>query len=310
MAYRRRRMYGSRRRRYSRRRYGNVSRATLKGRLTLAPRHQYLKLKRVYTFRDATIGVGPTPGNATQLGTIMIPLQLPGQSTTILGQYADVSSMQEANGWSAYQNLFQRYVIAGVKVKISGVADPYDWGAPSTWSSSWNVGITRTAFAYDSPGIPANFDQAAISPYGVSGVITRERPLLVKQYINMNSLFGEVVKKHDLYVHDWDSTAVTDTTTKLGNLFICAATVHANSGTNRDWMPGFVVTCVYYIHALQVQPLGAGAAELAMLKAVSKPGGYLGEEPSTSAFTVKAREGHHPVPTSGLVKKANAAVHL
>lgn len=303
-------MYGSRRRRYSRRRYGNVSRATLKGRLTLAPRHQYLKLKRVFTFRDATIGVGPTPGNATQLGTIKIPLQLPGQSTTLLGQYSDISSMQEANGWSAYQNLFQRYVIAGVKVKISGVADPYEWATPTSVASSYNVAVTRSAFAYDVAGTPGSFDQAAISPYGVSGVITRDRPLLIKQYINMNSLFGEVVKKHDQYVHDWDATAVSDPTTKLGTLFICAATVHALSGINRDWMPGFVVTCVYYIHALQVQPLGAGAAQLAMLKAVSEPGGYLGEEPNTSAFTVKAKEGHHPVPSSALVKKANAAIQL
>lgn len=300
-------MYGSRRRRYSRRRsYGNAARAALKGRLTLAPRHQYLKLKRIYHFRDATVGIG-APALATTAGFISIPLQLPGYLVSTTSQYASIATIAEANGWSAYSNLFQRYCVAGVKVKITFTSHPYLYSRPAANQPDFLCAVTRSAFPYDSGDLPTDWEDNAVSPYGVTGICTREKPLTIKQYINMNSLFGEIVKKHDKYVHDWDASPAGDPTSKIGALVVSTSTPSASSGQNRDYLPCVTISAVFYIHALQVSPLGVPPVALAQMQAISKPGGWLGEEGNDASYIQRAQEGQLPA-NNKMIAKANKSV--
>lgn len=307
MAYRRRRRMYGRRRRYSRRR-PSASRATLRGRLTLAPRHQYLKLKKIYTFKDARIGIAATPDTSAVRAMLYIPLQLPGQITALGALFANLTGDGEANGWSAYEKLFQRYVVAGVKAKVTFTSVQYNWTVPLANTENYYCAVSRSAYDYDQSGLPTTFEDVVRTPYGQHQILTRDKPATFKQYINMNSLFGEVVKKHDAYVHDWDATVASDPTTKRGCLIMNVETPHAQATFQRDWFPAISVTLVYYIHALQVQPLGVAPAALMQLQAISQPGGWLGEQPNESSYVRSAQEAHHPVANSALMKAANKAV--
>lgn len=282
MPYRRR----SYRRRSGRRfrRRPSIGRAVLPRGQTFAPRHQYLKLKKHIDIRDAVQGAVPSTTAVSEY--FAIPLQRPQDtgSTGIGGgtQYT-YSAPSKATGWDAYGNLFQSYVVAGVKVKVSALSLPYEPSRPCAVNNAWNIASTATAL--NPTQVPTGYQEVAQSPLGRTGVCDVGRPYLMKRYINMNTVFGEVVKKHDAYVHGW-TDAYNDATNGRGCLLFNVTC--ANTGTPATgWhghLPHLSIELVYYIHAVHTNPDAAPPALMAQLKSISSPTtGGVGEG-TTDAF--------------------------
>lgn len=192
--FRRRRMF-RRSRHYGRRRRPSAARAV--SRVTLAPRHQFLKLKcamQVTNVDSTDIYMKlrfplQHPAYLTQQNTSGIENSYGYQTTMAAGQYPF------ARGWDAYGHLFQQYCVHAVKIRarinidalngchVSSMVHPGEMHDSSNWISGGEVG-----------GLPL----------GSQTVINDQDTLTLKRYINLNKLFGESVKKHDRYIHDWD----------------------------------------------------------------------------------------------------------
>lgn len=275
--YARRRPY--RRRRYSRKSRPRVSRAVLGRGMTFAPRHQYLKLKRTFLCEDTASKNGSSPALANTY-LFRVPLQLPGQDNAAMWDPVRMTMMQSniARGWDAYGALFERYCIAGVKLKFHCMPNPYNniaaSGSQHGGAVVWTV---PTAMSYDDANRPSNYGAISDAPLARShGVVSGTKALSFKRYINMNTLFGEVVKKHDKYVHAWD-VLYTNANAKLGHCVIFVDQAHSFGSAFRDFAPTVYVEAVYYVHALFTNTAGISPVALEALKAISEPGGALGE---------------------------------
>lgn len=309
MAYRRRRFSG--RRRYSRRRRPSVSRAVLPRRLTMAPRHQYLKLKRQVVFIDSTnLSVGAL--SPVTSGGFAFALQLPGSqladgtanSWLRFSRYTSIfDPSTEALGWTAYGSLFSKYVVAGVKIKITCSSVPYNQAA-STWNLENFTGATTfSAYNLGDALSPTTYQDVVASPLGrVHGVLGRSKPLVIKRYISLNSLFGEIVKKHDSYVHQWTATPATDPTTLAGHFRLrwLQGGVSTGPGVTMDALPTCTAEIVYYIHALWTNTKAVSPEAFAQLKNLSVAGGHLGEPLEFDAADKRAaQEGELPRTSAG-----------
>lgn len=290
--YKRRR--SSRRRRYARRsrRRPSVSRAVLRGGMTFAPRHQLLKLKGIYEVADDQMILDVAPLTQNE-GYCHIPLQRPG-GLDALTEYSYGGSLQpnvgfgNATGWDQYASIFQQYVVAGVSVKLEVLPCQYKHAVTNGDCGAFSVAVGATSLYKGATGLPVDYTGISKAPMSKTYTVDRGRPITIKRYINMNTLFGEIVKRHDQYVHTWDS-AYTAATNGRGMLMIATRSAGTNPAIERDWHPTFRITFVYYIHALMSQvnpsnPIGFAA------KAITKEGGFLGEPASDAAFLQDARD--------------------
>jgi hypothetical protein len=257
MPYRYKRRRGSRYGRRYRRRRPNAARATIRG--TLAPRHQYLKLKYCNYFVDD----GTASPNRTVSRQFVFGIQQPSRPLrdSISPFPADIVE-QIANapclGWEKYGTIFSRYCVHGVKVKVH-------ISQQSNATDAWHIldtvlpeGNTSTAYA---------LNDIIARPYTRHHILNANRTLTIKRYINNNAVFGEVVKKHDRYVHDWVAGGTVDANTSAGSYVINMFDTDQVTGTSQT--PQFNITLTYYISALSINA-DPGVSAL-MLKSISDP---------------------------------------
>lgn len=242
MPYRRgsRRSYG-RRRRYSRRqRRPNAARAVVRG--TFAPRHQYLKLKSAFSLFRAS-EVEDYKHIVIRIDTPYSPVSAPGY--LIDGDIAPL-------GWNAYANLFQRYVVHGVKV----YAKVYYQATGNTVNSSqlpiqWGIQTGTTA--------TMNGPELRAMPISGSGMVSSDRPFTMKRYFNCNRIQGVSVAKHDRYYFDWG-------TATGGHSFL--RIVPQTSPVN-NLVVDFTLT--WYISAVASNAVAGDPAAAAVLASFTKP---------------------------------------
>lgn len=245
--------YYGRRRRYSRRRYGtrrrrpNAARATQ--RLTLAPRHQYLKLKWNWTGKPVYGGVNDEYSHCWGLQTPFDPTR-----AASAGSFAGTQGNQNSVlGWTQYQQLFSKYVVHGVKIKMVMASNSV---RTSDGSYQFQVitNVSPEDCGFDGAGgiIASLFSDMKARPYARSFIMNGDRPVVDKRYINMNRLFGEVVRKHDRYVHDWEDSGTTPVGNSRPGEYRMYMVDTANYQHGTGW-PAINITMTYYISALYVK---------------------------------------------------------
>lgn len=310
MPYRRRyasrRRYGGRRM-YRRSRRPNIARSTLKGRLTMAPRHQYLKLKRVLSFNEDN-SVAPA---AQDQAWVNLWLQAPNYYTTYTTTNYAADYTFIPVGWEAYNNLFTKFVVAGVKIKMTFCSVGYNRNASSAkHDTSFYVAINRSAF--DIATVPAQIHEVEGGPYGEVHSVTPDKPLTLKRYVNMNSLFGEVVKKHDAYVHNWASVAAPTTPATSaqdpGIFQIVMVSAGKLTGAQRDYFPSVRVQMTYFVHAISSNTFGDATA-LALAKANTVAGNPFGEDVNNSSYLRAARDNHQIPQNKGILRAVSNATN-
>lgn len=241
---RRRRGYG-RRRRYGRRsRRPRASRAV--PRISLAPRHQYLKLRQSLSI------VNTAAGGMTWVMRPDVPYRPFGSLTNVTITPGSGVADTPPLGWSGYGQLFQRYCVHGTKYTAKVL---YDQGSS-----------TKTAIATDWAAMTEAVTSGigyALRRFPVSGIITvgSTKPTYFKKYLNRNSMMGQNVSKFDRYIFDWNKN-------DSGELFIQFYTDAVPSGATLS----FYFTITYYLSALSVNAQGNEPALLEL----TEPGNPLG----------------------------------
>lgn len=260
-----RRRYGGRRRR------PNAARATIRG--TLAPRTQLLRLKSCFTVNSWDGTAADYNGEA-----FGIQLQVPSNPyrNTLTGAITGTSqgnaigSAQEvayARGWSAYQNLFNNYCVAGVKISGSIL-----------WETFNNTG-NHMNFAFMSSPELSNTTVPAIETWGslplgwsTPGVRANAGLYKFKKYINMNRLFGEVVRRHDQFIHNWADIGSNPSGSfyPAGYFGIgCYRTLSPD--TTWNYAITWNIKIVWYVHAMSVNTSIVGTVPSAMVAEMTEP---------------------------------------
>lgn len=269
MPYRRSRRSFGRRRRYNRRRARpNASRAVVRG--TFAPRHQYLKLKAAFSY---VIAAEPSQVRPITL-RIDNPYDPVGQSTgyTLYGNVVPL-------GWNAYANLFQRYVVHGLKVN-----------ARLFYTSTSNQVITTQTLANWAVQTDATSntvgDELRSMPISGSVLVSSNRPAYMKRYFNMNRIMGVQVAKHDRFYWEWGDIAGHHAFLRMSPY----------SSTYDGLEVNFTLT--WYISAVSSNAVAGDAAAIASLQGFTRPftGGEAAEpdaqavqEAVNTGFTTNSR---------------------
>lgn len=192
--FRRRRLY-RRSRHYGRRRRPSAARAV--SRVTLAPRHQFLKLKCAMQFTNTAFSNDKCifrfalqhPAFLTQQSTGVTPTEYGYKTFMLSGQFPF------ARGWDAYRHLFQQYCVHAVKIRGRLTASALNGVHVSTMV---HPGLMTTSTNWVGGG------EVGGLPLGGQSALCDDSAHTIKRYVNMNKLFGESVKKHDRYIHAWD----------------------------------------------------------------------------------------------------------
>lgn len=242
-----RRGYG-RRRRYGRRRARpNAARAT--NRTTFAPRHQYLKLKAAFSHTRASAVQNYAP--------IQLRMDIPYQPVNAATGWV-LEGTTPPLGWNAYANLFQRYVVHGVKYQVKVYYQPVgstvsNTQHPVTWAINTDVSSTATGSA------------VRALPISGSGVVSAERVWNFSRYFNLNRIMGVSVAKHDRFYHEWGETASNGHA-----YFRLVPETSSYNGLVVEW------TVTYYLSAVSSNAVAGDPAAAAALMAFTEP--YLGGE--------------------------------
>lgn len=226
----------------------SASRAT--PRTTLAPRHQYVKLKYNGYFKNTNAAV------STSL--VCFSLQRPyGPFEPTPSVNETVIQNSEARGYTAYSTLFGKYVVHGVKIVLqctNAAALPGAMFVLTHPTSAVNA-ATINSYTY------ASYPMGHTLPPSGNG---EDFICHYKRYVNMNRVFGEIVKKHDSYVHVMDSTDTTNN--GLGSF--CVAIDTNTSGTH-NWKLAVVMT--FYMSLLFVNSEVTAPSVQAQVIALSDP---------------------------------------
>lgn len=292
-------------RRYRRRRR-RASQAYATNRSVLAPRHMYLKLRGNLEVFDETLkgaSYEPTNNPASTFGVcLQLPQLLSFANNTLPSLRWDTPSAQTVTGWDAYGQLFTQYVVHGVKVKgVVSMPNPFDTSTVGMTKPQWLKGCqfayTFTAFdasvaaSSGSNPRPSNYSEIVDSPYGKFMHLNAGETRTFKSYCNMNKLFGEVVKRHDKYVHPWKQTAPTAGTDITQGSFIMSCANMASSGWHY-YVPSVTLQMTFYISALSVNTRSEDQVAMAQLRNLSNPGGGdIGEGPNVGRGIQLAQEG-------------------
>lgn len=263
------RRYRSRRRSFRGRRRPNVGRAVLRG-TTLAPRHQLLKLKSSFSAQFTA------PTSQAYSGAAMcIFLQNPANPFRDLPVGAPLAPLVQdgptyARGWNAYKNLFTQYCVAGVKIDLAAQVN-YD-GLTHLFEL---ITLQNPLAQTDPPALPAALNEWSSLPTGTRQVISHSSgyPCRFKRYINMNRLFGEVVKKHDKYVHLWPLASLNPGGSDwLNGTFTAAIRDNSSSTAAYNLRCTISVRLTWYIHAMSVNTeIDVNGPSAFMLKEMTEP---------------------------------------
>jgi len=250
-------------RRGGRRSYRSVGRRAIQSRGarprigSFAPRLQSLKLKMNLLHQELT---GAAAGDEQSL---MYNLQRPMKAFNT-GDSTNEGATVGNNwvlGWDAYGALFTKYIVTGVKVKGSIM------GADSGASYSAALGVTSQVTG----GAPATFTEAATAPLSRCMLIGHKTgdPVRFKQYVNLSTLMGQVVVKHDQFVQKWGSEdnppAANDDLAGVFYLWFKQSNASA-----APIFPAVNMTLTFYVRAVSVNPDAVGPAAAAALGELTK----------------------------------------
>lgn len=267
MPYRRRRAMGyGRRRRYARRRPATGRSVP---RTTLAPRHQYLKLRAAVNMVYAGTGTeGIRFGIPLDLmkGVVFTPLPATVANTS------DVAPL----GHTEYGNIFAKYVVHGVKfnlrflLELSGTA-----GGTNTYN--FGVCFSTTPDGQYKNGTPASL---AAFPLGSLVTVTRARPYFMKRYISTSKVAGRNTSAYSEFIHLWEDSAVPTDDQHVNPKLVC--TVRSGNIALNDSVQ-IIGTVTYYVSAVAVKE-DISALQTVAVNALTDPGVPFGEPDRADAL--------------------------
>lgn len=264
------RRYRSRRRSFRGRRRPSASRAVLRG-TTLAPRHQLLKLRTAFNVTaDETITA------AYEGFAFMLFLQDPSNPfRAISGPLFGIPVTDGptfARGWNAYKNLFNEYCVAGAKVELQATVDRV---VATTNNQSFELLTLANPLSNLTASLVAPLNEWTSLPLGTRQSVSKNigYNTRFKRYYNMNRMFGEIVKKHDKYVHEWPTSGSSPTGSDFTSGSLNVALHNASAtGNSYSFTATINVKITWYIHAMSVNTeITPSGPSMAFLKEVSEP---------------------------------------
>lgn len=280
------------RRRSFRRRRPNAARAT--NRITLVPRHQYLKLKANISWTGKASAVSNAASN------IWLNLQDPGGCLLHAGTIAGFSTVTLTRlgstkayclGWTEYDAFFDSFCVHGVKYRVGARVSH----SAAALSNNQGAGSNEMMMLVTPQQASAVTDLPLAHlwgsmPLGKAKMINQGTGSF-RGYVNMNKLFGELVKKHDRYVHKWDP--VNDSAHVPGepgqDRGFLGFGVYAVGPNSHDIEFYWTASLTYYLSAMSINNALTPSAAM-LLKEMSQPVSadtMLGEinDPDTQART-------------------------
>jgi len=269
MVYRRRRMSGGygRRRRTGRRR---PSTGRSVPRTTLAPRHQYLKLR-------AAIDMNYTGTAVTEPLRFGIPLDImKGLTFSLLPVATDNNSDVAPLGHTEYGNIFSKYVVHGVKMSLRVILR---FSASSAGNNSYNVGICHST-SPDGGYKSGNPTTLAAFPLGSMITVSRDRPAFIKRYVSTSKVAGRPVSSYSDYIRLWDDSADPTDGQHVNPKLV--TTIRTDNIGQND-VVSISGTLTYYVSAVAVKEDISAVAAL-KVNMLTDPGVPFGEPDRTSAL--------------------------
>lgn len=272
--YKGRRSYGKRRR------YGRRSRrpaaSTAVPRTTLAPRHQYLKLRTSFAIStNATV----TGHYGFILSTDNVGNPVKGLDTYPVAPSAAAAANPPATndrialGYAEYGNIFRKFLVHGCKLQAT-VA--YQGSSDGVNNACSFVMVPRI----DQTNITSNFFETSRLPLATQHVLTYARPLYLKRYFSNTKIQGRSVKLFNEYYYPW--TLPVNTTD--GQSSVHFQTEEVEIGSTLTFR--FVLT--YYVSALEIKSqFSSVAAAEAVVKATLPGAGYSADQDPTHADFVQ-----------------------
>lgn len=268
MPYRRRRSMGyGRRRRFGRRR---PSTGRSVPRTTLAPRHQYLKLR-------AAVNVDYT-GDGTQPIRFGMPLDImKGLVFSVLPINASNTSDVAPLGHTEYGNIFSKYVVHGVKFNLRFI---FRFAPVNDGTRAYNIGICASTTP-DGGYKSGSAASLAAFPLGSMLTVTRDRPGYYKRYWSCSKVAGRSVSNFSDYIRLWEDSADPDDVTNHVNPKLVLTVRSSTVGINDILLTTGTVT--YYVSAVAVKE-DISALGAAAVNALTEPGVPFGEPDRSDAL--------------------------
>jgi len=277
----RRRGFGGRRR-FVRRR-PNAARAV--PRTTLAPRHQFLKLKgaaNMFCIQYSSTSFNFSPFVAISLSsvadwlfsTVTTPVVTPSAG-------AWYGAFTNLLGFGAYSNLFQEYVLNAAKIRVSyqvKLTQPVNTAVAILSTEGINYPpctLYRSYAPFDESDFPSEVTEWAAMPFGRQVMMVNDRPVVDKVYVNCNRLWGTRIRNRDRYVRAWaDERADVPADARAYYMARVGMPINGSSGNYQGYTIAVSIQVVYYLTAQAVYSKFAAPsfAEASMLaSAVSGP---------------------------------------
>lgn len=264
-----RRRFG-RRRRYARRRRVATSRSV--PRTTLAPRHQYLKLRM-------SIDMNYT-GTATPVPVrVGICLNRVRNSLTTYTPNPGVNNFSSVAplGWTEYGNIFAKYVVHGVKFNLR---HRYRIAKAENGYFQQNLIAGYALHTTQDGTIISNQSPSQLAAYPLGGFLYASAGRMghLKRYVSNSKIAGRPVAQYSDYIHDWDGTL--GTTPPAPNKLLMSFCTE-NIPINDTWaMEG---TITFYVSAVAIKE-NITAGQAMAVNALTDPGVPIGEPSKADAL--------------------------
>lgn len=235
-----------RRRRYGRRRPRRANAGRAVPRTTLAPRHQYLKLKSSFVI-EAQAPAATVRQVGFQLGLDSPPDCVRQLFRTQLKSGEDTALPR---GWTEYGNIFDQYVVHGCKLRIS-----VSRSVASTAVQDTSIGFAARA---QSNNVDATTYQSSLASLPMGGRVFKpnDRAVVIKRYYNMSRIQGRAVTKFNDYFKQWSDATATS--------WFSLVTTQQLDTYNDYWY--FNIDIVWYVSATAVKvETGVAAATVDLL---------------------------------------------
>lgn len=264
------RSYG-RRRRYNRRR---PAASTAVPRTTLAPRHQYLKLRTSFhLFTDPSVTA--FYGCVLNLDNPSVPVQNLNAAVVGTPLVASPSLVNDrvALGYSEYGQIFKKFLVHGCKV-VCHIDLENTQASNTAFNSSSCIWLPRI----DNSTVTTGYQQVARLPMSFQNVVTFSRPTTVKRYFSTSKIQGRSVKLFNEYYYPWDLPVSSPTNGSTLQMY----TEQIELGIRMN----FRFTMTYYLSALEVKSDFSDPAAMAAVVKATLPGPGLSadRDPTHASF--------------------------
>lgn len=275
--YRARRSYG-RRRRYNRRR---PSTSASVPRSTLAPRHQYLKLRTSFSLQSNPAALGnygvilSLDNPSDSIKALNVAVNLP---TAAMVVTPGSSLNRVALGYAEYGQIFSRYLVHGCKVSATVALEPTASSVNN--SSAAFIMVPRI----DTVPIATEYEMTARLPLTTQHIATFSRPAYIKKYFSCSKIQGRSVKLFNEYYYPWTLPEGTS-----GQSSLAIYTEALEAGTRMV----FRFQMTYYMSAIEVKSQFSSATAFAAAEKASLPGAgptYI-SDPTHADFVSESNSG-------------------